>query len=355
MNRFRSKPLNFTARRILTLALLLFAAAPVLVRAQSPQLSLADLLIGLRSKKVTLEERNTILTSAVKQRGVTFVLSEQIERELDSTGASAGLLAAIREKGTVVKISSVVEPPKQPAAEPAPDFSFYQKRADASFAKGDFASAVDDYSKTLAMKPDLLAAFVNRGKARIAMKMPDQAAADFSSAIKLDPKSSYAYVNRGVAYEQMGDAAKASADYTKALEFDAANETAKANLKRMKDDEAKALAKLQPAPETVKEVVPETAPDFVNLGTITAADAVRMVGPIYNPMAKRSNITGKVIVALVLDEEGNVTSAKADSGHQLLRDSAEAAARKSKFKPAMFNGKPVKGKASITYNFTMNE
>src|SRR5687768_1971760 len=68
------------------------------VHAQSPQLSLADLLIGLRSKKASLPERNMILTEAVRQRGVTFAMTPEIEKELETTGASPSLVDAIRQK-----------------------------------------------------------------------------------------------------------------------------------------------------------------------------------------------------------------------------------------------------------------
>jgi outer membrane biosynthesis protein TonB len=54
-----------------------------------------------------------------------------------------------------------------------------------------------------------------------------------------------------------------------------------------------------------------------------------------------------------LSDEGDVTSAKATSGHQMLRTSAEDAARRSKFKPATFNNKPLKGKGVIVYNFSL--
>jgi protein TonB len=47
-----------------------------------------------------------------------------------------------------------------------------------------------------------------------------------------------------------------------------------------------------------------------------------------------------------------VTSAKAVDGHQLLRQSSEDAARRSKFKPAMLNGKPIKSTGVITYNYS---
>lgn len=60
------------------------------------QLSLADILTGLKSKKTTLAQRNKLLTDAVNERGVTFVLTAEIERELRATGANNTLIAAIR-------------------------------------------------------------------------------------------------------------------------------------------------------------------------------------------------------------------------------------------------------------------
>jgi periplasmic protein TonB len=70
-------------------------------------------------------------------------------------------------------------------------------------------------------------------------------------------------------------------------------------------------------------------------------------------MAKQSRISGKVTVDVELDVEGNVVSAKAASGHAMLRQSAEDAAKRSKFKPALFNQQPIKAKGVITYNFTL--
>ena len=59
-------------------------------------------------------------------------------------------------------------------------------------------------------------------------------------------------------------------------------------------------------------------------------------------MARKSGIEGKVVVEVTLDVEGNVTSTKVVGGPAFLRQSAEDAARRSKFKPATFNGVPVK-------------
>src|SRR5690242_289430 len=78
---------------------------------QAPaQLSLADVLIGLRSKKVELPERNKILTEAVLGRGITFSLTPEIEKELEATGADKGLVDAIRRKSMMVKTSAVMTP-----------------------------------------------------------------------------------------------------------------------------------------------------------------------------------------------------------------------------------------------------
>ena len=54
------------------LLILTLASVQQSVHAQQLQLSLADILTGLRSKKATLPEKNQLLTDAVKKRGVTF-------------------------------------------------------------------------------------------------------------------------------------------------------------------------------------------------------------------------------------------------------------------------------------------
>src|SRR5436189_3908215 len=70
----------------------IFTAFSNIAAAQSNQLMLADILIALRSKKVTLPERNKILADAVVVRGVTFVLTPEIEKELADTGADRNLI-----------------------------------------------------------------------------------------------------------------------------------------------------------------------------------------------------------------------------------------------------------------------
>jgi protein TonB len=54
---------------------------------------------------------------------------------------------------------------------------------------------------------------------------------------------------------------------------------------------------------------------------------------------------------VTVDEDGNVISASAVSGHPLLRQSAVSAARASKFAPIKLSGQPVKYTGLINFNF----
>ena len=347
--------INISSLRLsfLLVSALFIVGSAIQLQAQSPQLSLADLLIGLRSKKVSLPERNAILTEAVRQRGVTFAMTPEIEKELETTGASPALVEAIRQKIEALKAAAaaVVKPVATPIpTPPPPDFSFYQTRADQNAGKGEFNLAVADYSKSLEMKADNAIAYVGRGKAHFNLKSYDLSVKDFDKAVELNPKDSTAFLNRGVSYEKLGDSKRAMDDYQKAVDLDPANESAKANLKRLQD--AAAAAAAAAAAEAARNAPP---PEFVNVGILSSANAVRMVTPVYSVIAQRSLVEGKVIVDVELDETGSVISAKASSGPQMLKSSAEDAAKKSKFKPSMFNNRPIKAKGQIIYNFSLKE
>jgi len=75
--------------------------------------------------------------------------------------------------------------------------------------------------------------------------------------------------------------------------------------------------------------------------------------PAYPPIARQAHAPGTVVVQVTIDENGNVISASAVSGHPLLRAAAVAAARGAKFSPTKLSGKPVKVTGVITYNFTL--
>jgi TonB family protein len=61
--------------------------------------------------------------------------------------------------------------------------------------------------------------------------------------------------------------------------------------------------------------------------------------------------SGQVVVRVLVDEGGKVVSANAMSGHPLLRQAAETAARSSRFNPVRVSGQAVKSLGTVTYNF----
>ncbi len=88
-------------------------------------------------------------------------------------------------------------------------------------------------------------------------------------------------------------------------------------------------------------------------GGVLAGEAVRRVDPSYPPLAKAAHVEGTVIVEVTIDEQGNVTSARALSGHPLLKDAAVSAARGWRYKPTFLGGVPVKVVGTLTFNFNL--
>lgn len=86
-------------------------------------------------------------------------------------------------------------------------------------------------------------------------------------------------------------------------------------------------------------------------GGVLNAKAKNLVTPKYPEPARKTRASGAVTVAVTVDEEGNIISADAVSGHPLLRGAAVEAAKASKFYPYLLEGVPVKVTGVIVYNF----
>ena len=86
-------------------------------------------------------------------------------------------------------------------------------------------------------------------------------------------------------------------------------------------------------------------------GGVLNGKAISLPKPAYPPIARQAHASGTVVVQVVIDENGNVISAHAVSGHPLLQAVAVAAARGARFSPTKLSGQPVKVTGVITYNF----
>lgn len=87
-------------------------------------------------------------------------------------------------------------------------------------------------------------------------------------------------------------------------------------------------------------------------GGVINGKAINLVTPAYSQAARAMNITGKVTVQVLIDENGSVVSAEAVEGHALLRPAAVRAARISKFSPTYLSKQKVKVSGVIVYKFT---
>ena len=86
-------------------------------------------------------------------------------------------------------------------------------------------------------------------------------------------------------------------------------------------------------------------------GGVLNGRAVSLPKPFYSQMARNAGASGVVVVEILIDENGVVISARAVSGHPMLRPEAAKAAYQARFSPTFLSGKPVKVSGVLTYNF----
>jgi len=86
-------------------------------------------------------------------------------------------------------------------------------------------------------------------------------------------------------------------------------------------------------------------------GGVLNGKAVSLPKPPYPPAARAVRASGAVSIQVLIDEDGQIFSAMAVSGHPLLRAAARNAACGAQFTPTLLVGNPVKVSGVITYNF----
>jgi TonB family protein len=104
---------------------------------------------------------------------------------------------------------------------------------------------------------------------------------------------------------------------------------------------------IQPSTDSPIVVPTQTA-------AFSRAVIVYQAQPEYPQMARSSRTSGVVTVSVLIDEQGNVKSAKAVDGPGMLRQAAENAARKCRFRPATRNGTATQSTETIAFVFKIN-
>jgi tetratricopeptide (TPR) repeat protein len=87
----------------------------------------------------------------------------------------------------------------------APDYYlFHVQKADLLFKLQNYEGAVSCYTKAIALRPNYINFYNNRGHIYAAMKKPKEAIADFSSSIAISANQE-AYLNRCISYSNIND------------------------------------------------------------------------------------------------------------------------------------------------------
>ncbi len=79
--------------------------------------------------------------------------------------------------------------------------------------------------------------------------------------------------------------------------------------------------------------------------------AISLPKPDYPPDARAAGAEGVVVIQVTIDEQGNVTEARAISGPKQLQDVSVNAALQAKFSPTLLSGEPVRVTGVLVYNF----
>lgn len=97
--------------------------------------------------------------------------------------------------------------------------------------------------------------------------------------------------------------------------------------------------------------------DLMSEGMESPPLPVSKAQPVYPPSLLKKGIGGKVLVACVVDDSGQVvsTSIKMSSGQPDLDKAAVNAVGKWKFKPGLKAGKPMKTTCIVPFNFEVKK
>jgi tetratricopeptide (TPR) repeat protein len=135
---------------------------------------------------------------------------------------SSGISRWASEEDTARKIKlydeGIRRNPKHPKL-----YLAYVSRGNSYGERGDYDSAIQDYSKALALNPKLSIAYFNRAYTYAHLKKYREAITDLDETIKLNPKDEKAYFWRGICNVSVRNYPKALDDFSRIIELDPAD------------------------------------------------------------------------------------------------------------------------------------
>jgi periplasmic protein TonB len=90
-------------------------------------------------------------------------------------------------------------------------------------------------------------------------------------------------------------------------------------------------------------------------GEVMSAKRIDHTVPVYPPDAKSANISGKVVLQVIVSKSGEVTEEKVVStDNSLLTQSALDAVKQFRYAPTLLNGEPVSVLTTVTVIYDLN-
>lgn len=280
---------------------------------------------GAISEAIRLDPTNA---DALALRGFLYKARAAIYRENDARAWKTSLELALDDLNEAIRLA-----PDRP--------DFYETRIsiydEDGFLDNSGVEIMEDLTKAIELSPpgkSLILLYVKRGDSHFFYKNYENAVKDFTEAIKLEPTNEELYSKRSEAYQKLGKTDLSVEDDMKVSQLKDEKES-KDNPSNTTTDKSSNNRKI---PKTIS-------------GGVLNGKATNLVKPPYPAAARAVRASGAVNVQVLIDESGRVVSARAVSGHPLLRLAAEQAARASKFSPTLLSGQPVNVTGVIVYNF----
>lgn len=120
-------------------------------------------------------------------------------------------------------------------------------------------------------------------------------------------------------------------------------------------DEASAPPKPPDPPKQAAQIEPKDNRPMRLPSSVLQGKAIVRRTPDYPPLARQIRLDGSVSVEVIISPDGRVESARAISGHALLKAAAVSAATGWRFGPTLLNGTPVQVTGVIVFNFKLSE
>jgi TonB family protein len=99
---------------------------------------------------------------------------------------------------------------------------------------------------------------------------------------------------------------------------------------------------------------PPARPVSPRLSSFQQAVLVQRVAPAYSPLALQQSVEGTVRVHVTIDKNGVPQALRVISGDGRLANSAIAAIRRWRYRPALLNGKPVETQTEVHVEFRLS-